>query len=93
MDASAESNQPLRPASGLYPNPATRELTIDLSRPASELKSVRVSTIIDQTVVQGNYDVVDGNKIRIQVGHLSQGVHIIVLDFSDGREVLKFVKN
>jgi hypothetical protein len=80
-------------ASTLFPNPAHDELTINLSRPASELKSVKVSTVIDQTMIQGDYDVVEGDKIRLRVRHLSQGVHIIRLDFGDGFEVLKFIKN
>jgi hypothetical protein len=93
MDASAESNQLRFPVSSLYPNPATSELTIDLSRPASELKYVRVSSVIDQTVLNNGYTVVEGNKILMRVSHLKPSVYVIRIDFGDGYEMLRFIKN
>jgi hypothetical protein len=93
MGASAESGQARRPVSTLYPNPAVEELTIELSRPVSRLKSVKVSSLIDQTVLLRNYAVAEGDKIRMRVSQLKPGLYIIRIDFGDGYETLKFIKH
>jgi hypothetical protein len=91
--ASATTERPLRPASSLYPNPATRELTIDLSRPAADLKSIAFATVVDQPVATNPHAVIGESRIRIRVSQLKPGLYVIRLDFGDGYEVLKFLKH
>ncbi len=91
--ASGATERTLRPASNLYPNPATRELTIDLSRPAADLKSIAFATVVDQPVAANPHVVIGESKIRIRVDQLKPGLYVIRLDFGDGYEVLKFLKH
>lgn len=93
MGASAGADQVQRPVSTLYPNPAVDGLTISLSRPVSKLKSVKVNALIDQTVLVNDYTVVESDKIRMRVSQLKPGLYIIRIDFGDGYETLKFIKN
>ncbi len=92
VTAAGATEPTLRPASHLYPNPATRELTIDLSRPAADLKSIAFTTVVDQPVATHPHAVVGESRIRIRVGLLKPGLYVIRLDFGDGYEVLKFLK-
>ena len=72
--ASAGSYRAELSASTLYPNLAQSGVTIELSQPASELKSTVVSSLINDAAMHNGYTIIGERKIRIKVGHLKSGV-------------------
>ena len=81
--------------SGLYPNPATEEVTITIDAPNAEKVVLIVTDIYGKQLLQQNISVeVGSNNTKLNVGRLAAGTYLVKLISSKSNEgsTLKFVK-
>lgn len=69
----------------IYPNPANSELTIKGEKLTNE--TVSIFNVLGQKVIEKNSN---GNEIKINVSHLSEGVYTI--QFKNSKATQKFIK-
>ena len=81
--------------SGIYPNPATRQISLTLNSPVSEKISLIINDFAGKSVFQKAYEVIEGvNNLTINVEGLVAGTYIIKAICSSGCETAsaKFIK-
>ncbi|MBS4044175.1 MAG: T9SS type A sorting domain-containing protein, partial [Chitinophagaceae bacterium] len=81
---------------GLYPNPATEEVTISIDAPSAERITLVVTDIYGKQIMQQNITVeVGSNNTKLNVGRLSSGIYLIQLRSTktNTNSVLKLVKH
>ena len=73
----------------IYPNPASDNITIDVSSSLSTHSTLEILNIQGQTILQQQ---VQQGKTNINISGLAKGVYILKLSSNDKTEVTRFVK-
>jgi hypothetical protein len=82
--------------SGLYPNPATEEITVSIDAPNAEKVVLVVTDIYGKQLMQQQVSVeVGSNNTKLNVANLSSGTYLIKLQSTktNTSSILKFVKH
>ena len=75
----------------IYPNPATNQLTIDLSELDAGIDLVLIKDITGKTILQTEYTA--SKVIQMDVSQLSEGMYHVVLQSGNFQTTRRFVKN
>jgi hypothetical protein len=76
----------------LYPDPVDDELTMVLDGPAGAVEGTEISSAAGGVQFRNRHQVVDENRLLINVSSLKPGLYLVRLQTAQGYRVMKFVK-
>jgi hypothetical protein len=69
----------------IYPNPASTEIYIDLTKSNNQIEHLRIISVNGQVLIQS------GKADLINVSALSEGVYILQIGLAGGKQIIKKV--